>query len=121
MIRVKKHPIFERDGSDIYCEVPISFPQVALGTEIEVPTLEGKARLKIPAGTQSHKIFRLRNQGIVNLRGGNRGDLHVRIVVETPTNLSARQRELLEEMEHISDQDSHPLRDKFMNTIKVFL
>ncbi len=63
MIRVKKHPIFERDGSDIYCEVPISFPQVALGTEIEVPTLEGKARLKIPAGTQSHKIFRLRNQG----------------------------------------------------------
>ncbi|MEL0327115.1 MAG: molecular chaperone DnaJ [Deltaproteobacteria bacterium] len=120
VIRVKKHPIFERDGSDIYCEVPISFPQVALGTEIEVPTLEGKARLKIPAGTQSHKIFRLRNQGIVNLRGGNRGDLHVRIVVETPTNLSARQRELLEEMEHISDQDSHPLRDKFMNTIKGF-
>ena len=85
------------------------------------PTIAaGKARLKIPAGTQSHKIFRLRNQGIVNLRGGNRGDLHVRIVVETPTNLSARQRELLEEMEHISDQDSHPLRDKFMNTIKGF-
>ena len=120
VLRIKEHPIFKREGADLYCEVPISFPHVALGTEIEVPTLEGKARLKVPAGTQSHKIFRLRNQGIQHLRGGGRGDLHVRIVVETPTNLTARQRELLEELEHLSDKESLPLRDKFLNTIKGF-
>ncbi len=118
VLRVKEHPVFDRDGSDLFCEVPISFTQAALGAELEVPTLEGKAKLKIPAGTQTHKIFRLRNQGMPELRGGGRGDLLCRVQVETPTNLSARQRELLEEFESVSGSDHHPLRDKFFNAIR---
>jgi len=120
MIRVKDHAIFEREGADLYCEVPISFSQATLGIELEVPTLEGKARLKIPPGTQTHKIFRLRAQGIAHLRGGGRGDLHVRIVIETPSKITPRQRELLEEFERLSDEDSLPLRDKFFTKIKGF-
>lgn len=118
MLQVQDHPIFERVDNDICCEVPISFSQVALGTEIEVPTLEGAARLKIPAGSQTNKVFRLRNKGIAHLRGNKRGDLHVRIIVETPTNLNARQRELLEEFERLSNERSHPLHTKFVNKIK---
>jgi len=118
VLSVKDHSIFERDGADIFCEVPISFAQATLGTDLEVPTLEGKARLKIPAGTQTHKIFRLKNQGIAHLRGGGRGDLHVRIVVETPTKLSERQIELLKEFDDCSDEESNPIRDKFVKSIK---
>lgn len=118
MLQVQEHPIFERVENDIYCEVPISFSQVTLGAEIEVPTLEGAARLKIPAGSQTNKVFRLRNKGIAHLRGNRRGDLHVRIIVETPTNLSTRQRELLEEFEHLSNERSYPLHEKFVNKIK---
>ena len=118
MLQVKEHPIFERVENDIYCEVPISFSEVTLGAEIEVPTLEGAARLKIPAGSQTNKVFRLRNKGIAYLRGNKRGDLHVRIIVETPTNLSTRQRELLEEFEHLSNEGSYPLHEKFVNKIK---
>lgn len=117
-ISVKEHDIFERVDNDIYCEVPISFTQVALGTEIEVPTLEGKARLKIPAGSQTNKVFRLRNKGIAHLRGNRRGDLHVRIIVETPTNLTSKQRDLLLEFEKLSNEASHPLHTKFMNKLK---
>ena len=118
MLRVQDHAMFEREGADLFCEEPISFAKAALGTELEVPTLEGKARLKIPAGTQSHKIFRLKNQGIAHLRGGGRGDLHVRVILETPTNLTSRQKELLEECEDCCEAESHPLQDKFINTIK---
>ena len=118
VLSVKDHSIFERDGADIFCEVPISFAQATLGTDLEVPTLEGKARLKIPTGTQTHKIFRLKNQGIAHLRGGGRGDLHVRIVVETPTKLSERQIELLKEFDDCSDEESNPIRNKFVKSIK---
>lgn len=118
LLHVQDHPVFEREGADLFCEVPVSFSQSALGSEIEVPTLEGKARLKIPAGTQTHKIFRMRNKGIADLRGGGRGDLHVRIVVETPTHLTARQKELLVEFEECCDESSHPLRDKFIDSLK---
>ena len=118
VLRVKDHSLFERDGADIFCEVPINFSQATLGTDLEVPTLEGKARLKIPAGTQTHKIFRLKNQGIAHLRGGGRGDLHVRVVVETPTKLSGRQKELLKEFDYCSDGESNPIRDKFVESIK---
>lgn len=117
-IQVKEHPIFERVDNDIYCEVPISFTQVALGTEIEVPTLEGAARLKIPSGSQTNKVFRLRNKGIAHLRGNRRGDLHVRIIVETPTNLTSKQRDLLTEFEKLSNEASHPMHTKFMNKLK---
>ena len=118
VLQVQDHPIFERADSDLYCEVPISFSKAALGTEIEVPTLEGAARLKIPPGSQTHRVFRLRNKGIVHLRTNKRGDLHVRIVVETPTNLTSRQRDLLEEFEKISNEQSHPLHSKFVDKIK---
>ena len=117
-LRVQDHPVFEREGSALFCEVPISFAQATLGNELEVPTLDGKARLKIPAGSQTHKIFRMKNQGIAELRGGGRGDLHIRIVVETPTNLTARQKELLEEFDTLSSEDHHPLRDKFIKGLR---
>ena len=118
VLHVKAHSIFEREGADLFCEVPISFTQAALGTEIDVPTLEGEARLKIPPATQTHKTFRMRNKGVAQIRGGGRGDLHVRVVVETPSNLTQRQQELLEEFESISREGTHPLRDKFLNKIK---
>lgn len=101
-IRVRPHKIFARRGNDVYCEVKINFPQAALGDEIEVPTLEGKAELKIPSGTQNGTTFRLRNQGIPDVRGYGRGDQHVRVIVKVPTKLTERQKELLREFSEIS-------------------
>ncbi len=97
-MHVKKHPIFERDDADLYCEVPIPFTTAALGGELEVPTLSGKLKLKIPAGTQTHKIFRMRGKGIKPVRGGGVGDLMCRVVVETPVNLHDDQKELLNKL-----------------------
>lgn len=101
-IRVKPHKIFNRRGNDIHCEVKITFPQAALGDEIEVPTMDGKAALKIPSGTQNGTTFRLRNQGIPDVHGYGRGDQHVRINVKVPTKLSDRQKELLREFADLS-------------------
>jgi molecular chaperone DnaJ len=95
-IHVKTHPIFERDNADLYCDVPLSIVLAALGGEIEVPSLGGRLNLKIPAGTQSHKLFRMRGKGIKPVRGGPIGDLNCRIVVETPVKLNSAQKELLE-------------------------
>ena len=96
-IHVKPHPIFERDNADLYCEVPISIVTAALGGELEVPSLGGKLNLKIPAGTQTHKLFRMRGKGVKPVRGGPQGDLICRIVVETPVKLNTEQKELLEQ------------------------
>jgi molecular chaperone DnaJ len=98
VIMVNEHPVFKRQGDDIYCEIPITFPQAALGTEITVPTLEGEQKLRIPEGTQSGTVFRLRGKGVVNVNGMGRGDQLVRVVVTTPTRLTRRQRELLEQL-----------------------
>ena len=98
-IQVKPHEIFTREGANLLCEVPISFPTAALGGELEVPTLDGKVMLKIPAGTQTGKLFRLRGKGVRPARGGPEGDLICRVVVETPVNLTRRQKELLEELD----------------------
>lgn len=95
-IVVKPHAIFQRDGADLYCEVPISFVDAALGGELEVPTLTGRVNLKIPPETQTGRLFRLRGKGIVPVRGGGPGDLLCRVVVETPVHLSAEQKALLE-------------------------
>ncbi len=95
---VKEHPLFERDGKHLYCEVPISFADAALGGELEVPTLDGRVKLKIPPETQTGKLFRLRGKGVKPVRGGGTGDLLCRSVVETPINLTKRQREILEEL-----------------------
>lgn len=98
-VAVRPHKIFERDGADLFCEVPISFTDAALGGELEVPTLDGRVKLKIPEGTQTGKVFRLRGKGVAPVRGGGQGDLLCRIAIETPVNLSKRQKELLREFQ----------------------
>ena len=97
-IHVDPHPIFERDSADLLCLVPINITTAALGGELEVPTLDGKVKLKIPAGTQTEKVFRLRGKGVRPVRGGHQGDLLCRIRVETPVNLTSAQKKLLEEL-----------------------
>ncbi|RWU12777.1 molecular chaperone DnaJ [Pseudidiomarina gelatinasegens] len=98
-VHVREHPIFARDGNNLYCEVPLSFTRAALGGEIEVPTLEGKVKLKVPAETQTGKLFRLRGKGVKSVRSGAVGDLICKVVIETPVNLSESQRNLLNELE----------------------
>jgi molecular chaperone DnaJ len=98
VISVHEHPTFERQGDDIFCEVPVSITQAALGADIMVPTLEGEQRLRVPEGTQTGAVFRLRGKGVTNVNGMGRGDQLVRVVVSTPTRLTRRQRELLEEL-----------------------
>lgn len=98
-ISVKDHPIFIREGTDLYCDVPISFTTAALGGELEVPTLDGKVKLRIPAETQSGKLFRLRSKGVRSIRNSSKGDLLCRVVVETPVKLSSKQKELLKQFD----------------------
>ncbi|MEK6982351.1 MAG: molecular chaperone DnaJ [Candidatus Micrarchaeota archaeon] len=97
IIRIKPHSIFKRDGDDLWIEVPINFIQAAIGDKIEVPTLFGKASFDVPSGTQSHSVFRLRSEGIVNIRSKKKGDEYVRVIVKVPEKLTGRQKELLEE------------------------
>lgn len=104
VFHVRSHEFFERDGDDVYCEMPITFVQAALGDEIEVPTLHGKVRLKIPAGTQTGTKFRLRDKGIPNVHGRGKGDQHVLIRIVTPTKLSEKQKDLLREFAEVSGQ-----------------
>lgn len=119
VVHVKDHPLFVRQDNDVVIEVPVSFPQAALGAEIEVPTLEGKIKLKVPAGTQSGKVLRLKGKGFVDLHGYGRGDQLVRIVVETPRRLTPRQRELLEEFAKLSGEDvNHPMAKGFVDKLK---
>jgi molecular chaperone DnaJ len=119
VVHVKEHPLFVRQDNDVVIEVPVSFPQAALGGEIDVPTLDGKLKLKVPAGTQSGKVIRLKGKGFVDLHGYGRGDQLVRIVIETPRRLSARQRELLEEFARLSGEDvNHPLSKGFVDKLK---
>ena len=117
-IQVGEHPLFERHHNEVICELPISFPQAALGADIEAPTLEGKIKMKVPAGTQSGSVFRLRGKGIVDLRGGGRGDQLVRIVVETPTDLGTKQKELLEEFAQLNGGEVHPISKGFFDKVK---
>jgi molecular chaperone DnaJ len=119
VVHVREHPLFVRQDNDVVIEVPVSFPQAALGAEIDVPTLDGKIKLKLPAGTQSGKVFRQKGKGFVDLHGYGRGDELVRIVVETPKRLTARQRELLEEFAKLSGEDvNHPMAKGFVDKIK---
>ena len=100
-IRIKAHPVFQRDGDDLHCEIPVSFAKAALGGEVEVPTLSGKASFTLPEGTQSGKTFRLRGKGIKGVRSGYAGDLFCHVVVETPVKLTDRQKELLQEFDQL--------------------
>ena len=124
-VSVLDHPLFERDGDDLICEVPITFPQATLGTTLEVPTLSGKARVKVPAGTQSGKRLRLRGKGMPRVQRSGRGDQYVRLQIETPQKLTDRQRELLTEFEQISSElrgEDHPQpkRRSFLDALKEF-
>ena len=122
-MNVKPHPIFERDGDDLSCEVPVSFATAVLGGSVKVPTLEGEVSLKVPAETQSGRVFRLRDKGVKPVRGGDRGDLFCRVVVETPVNLSSEQRELLRKFDESlrSDGRGHtPREEGFFEGVKRF-
>jgi len=107
VIRVKPHEFFEREGDDIYCEVPLTFAQAALGDEIEVPTLTEKVKLRIPPGTQTGTYFRLKGKGVPRLRGMGQGDQHVKVVVVTPTNLTEEQKELLRQFAGLSQESAY--------------
>jgi molecular chaperone DnaJ len=112
-IEVAKHAFFEREGTTIHCEVPITFSQAALGDSVRVPTLEGEAELKIPAGTQTGTQLRLRGLGMPDLRGYRQGDQIVRVLVETPQKLSRKQKDLLKEFDDLADSKAYPLHEKF--------
>ncbi len=123
VIHLKQHAVFQRDHNDLHCEMPISFTTAALGGEIEIPTLDGYAKIKIPAETQSGKVFRLRGKGIKGVRSSSHGDLLCHVVVETPVNLTARQRELLIELEAINNKDvgqHNPRAKSWMDKVKEF-
>ncbi|MDL1866435.1 molecular chaperone DnaJ [Betaproteobacteria bacterium PRO4] len=123
VIHLASHQVFQREGNHLHCEIPISFTVAALGGEIEVPTLDGHARIKVPAGTQTGKIFRLRSKGITGVRNQTTGDLLCHVSVETPVDLTARQKELLEEFDAISQQDGsrhHPRAKSWMEKAREF-
>ena len=119
-IEVKKHQLFERDGSDLYCRVPVSMTTAAIGGDIEVPTIDGgKSRVKVPAGSQSGRQMRLRAKGIPALRGGGQGDMFIELAVETPVNLTGKQKELLREFEEMS-KENNPELSGFFKKMKSF-
>ena len=120
VIHVKEHKIFQRESDDLYCGVPIPFSIAALGGEIDVPTLEGKAHLKVPAGTQSGQMFKLRGKGISNVNGRDRGDLLARLLVEVPSRLNSEQRQKLEEFSALCGDENTPLRKSFFDRAKEF-
>ena len=120
VLHIKAHEIFQRDGDDLLCEVPVSFVQATLGAEIEVPTLDGKATIKIPAGTQSHSRFRVKGKGVKNLQGYGHGDLHVCVQVEVPTRLSHEQKIKLQEFAALCDGHEAPLAHSFFEKAKKF-
>ena len=123
VMHLKAHGVFQRDGDDLHCEMPISFTQAALGGEIDIPTLDGSAKIKVPPETQTGQVFRLRGKGIKGVRSSYPGDLLCEVVVETPVRLTERQRELLRELEDINTKDSNrhnPRARSFMDKVREF-
>jgi molecular chaperone DnaJ len=123
VVNLKPHAVFTRDGPDLHCEMPISYATAALGGEIEIPTLDGHAKIRIPNETQTGQVFRLRGKGIKQVRGSQHGDLFCHVAIETPVNLTARQRELLREFEAISAKDPgahNPRAKSFMEKVREF-
>jgi len=124
VIHLTQHSVFQRDHNDLHCEMPISFTTAALGGEIEIPTLDGHAKIRVPAETQSGKVFRLRGKGIKGVRGNAPGDLLCHVMVETPVKLTARQRELLQELEESMNQEDgsrhSPRAKSWMDKVREF-
>lgn len=117
---VRDHPIFQRDGANLYCEIPLGFAKAALGGEIEVPTLGGKVKLRIPAETQTGKLFRMRGKGVRPVRSGATGDLLCRVTIETPVRLSDKQKELLTEFQELSGDKNSPKSKTWFDGVKTF-
>jgi molecular chaperone DnaJ len=115
---VRPHAFFTRQGNDLHCALPLSFPQVALGAEVDVPVLDGVTKLKVPAGTQNGDVLRLRGKGMPGLHGRGKGDACYTVVVEVPKKLTARQRELLEELQRASSDEPGPLVGGFLESLK---
>jgi molecular chaperone DnaJ len=120
VVHVQEHNIFQREEDNLYCEVPVSFTMAALGGDVDVPTLEGKANVKVPAGTQSGQVFRLRGKGITNVNGRDRGDLMARLIVEVPSHLNSEQRQKLEEFASLCGEENAPMRKSFFDRAKEF-
>lgn len=121
LLRVAQHPVFQRDGADLLLEYPVHIAQATLGAELELPTMNGKVSMKIPSGTQSGTVFRVRGKGLPDVHHGRAGDLLVRVVVETPTNLNGTQRRLFEDLGRQLGDDAHPSRRSFLEKIKMVL
>ena len=123
VVNLRPHAVFQREGADLHCEMPISFATAALGGEIEIPTLDGHAKIRVPAETQTGQVFRLRNKGIRPVRGSVQGDLYCHVAIETPAKLTPRQKELLRELEAINQQDPDvhsPRARSFFEKVKDF-
>ncbi|MEI6339654.1 MAG: DnaJ C-terminal domain-containing protein, partial [Verrucomicrobiota bacterium] len=118
VIHIKEHRVFQRDGTDLHCDMPIPFSIAALGGEVRVPTLTGAVSLKIPAGTQSDSTFRIRGQGLPVLQGSSRGDILARVQVEVPTRLDAEQRKALEHFAQLCGEENTPLHKSFTERLK---
>jgi molecular chaperone DnaJ len=122
-VHVREHALFKREDENLYCEVPISFATAALGGELEIPTLDGRVKLRIPAETQTGKLFRLRGKGVPIPHSSNHGDLLCRVVIETPVNLSDTQRELLEQFDldcKNDKRDHSPQSTSWFSSVKRF-
>jgi molecular chaperone DnaJ len=121
VIVLKEHSIFERDGADLYCTMPVTFPQAALGAQVDAPTLDGKVTIKIPAGTEAGRTFRLRGHGVPDVRAGSqKGDLYVRVQIAVPKKMSSKQQELLREFANEAGDDVYPERSSFLGKVKDF-
>lgn len=120
-LHVKEHEFFKREGRNLFIEVPISFVQAALGTEIEIPTIEGKANFKFPSGTQPGQSFKLKGKGVTDLRSGRKGDMYVISQVEVPVKLNSKQKEILKEFEKHSKTEDQPLVSKFINKFQGYI
>jgi molecular chaperone DnaJ len=119
-VRIKKHPLFERRGTDLFLQLPIGFPQAALGAEVEVPTLEGRERVSIPRGTQSGEILKLKGRGVPDINGRGRGDQLIEVIVEIPRRLTPRQEELLRELAELEHEDVLPRRKNFFEKLRDY-
>jgi molecular chaperone DnaJ len=122
-VRVRPHPLFERDGDDLFCEIPIHFATAAIGGELEIPTLNGQVKLKIPEETQTGRMFRLKGKGVKSVRSHRQGDLMCKVVVETPVKLSKKQKELLKQFQNsyaTSKTDHNPKSSSWLDGVREF-
>ena len=118
MVTIRPDPLFERDGFDVWCDIPVTYTQAVLGDEIVVPTIDGKVKYNVPEGTQSGTVFRLRNKGIQYVNGKGRGDQYVKVNIEVPRNLSTKQKDALKEFEKLATDKNYEKRKSFFDKLK---